>query len=305
MITDRIVKRFMSFSVALAAPLTLFAQIYKDPNVSVEKRVSDLLSRMTLEEKVWQLNQAGFGNNRNINNIGEKLKHIPPQIGSLIYTDEDVTLRNAMQRKAMEESRLGIPILFGYDVIHGYRTVYPISLGQACSWNTDLAREASAVAAYEAEAGGIYWTFSPMIDVARDPRWGRVSEGYGEDPYANARFAVAAVEGYQGNDLSADGNIASCLKHYIGYGASTGGRDYSCTDISDQALWDTYMPPYRAGVEAGAATVMSSFNDINGVPSTANSFLLTDVLRNTLGFGGSCRCQCKSFQCRSRHGYGR
>ena len=286
MITDRIVKRFMSFSVALAVPLTIFAQIYKDPNVSVEKRVSDLLSRMTLEEKVWQLNQAGFGNNRNINNTGEKLKHIPPQIGSLIYTDEDVALRNAMQRKAMEESRLGIPILFGYDVIHGYRTVYPISLGQACSWNTDLAREASAVAAYEAEAGGIDWTFSPMIDVARDPRWGRVSEGYGEDPYANARFAVAAVEGYQGNDLSADGNIASCLKHYIGYGASTGGRDYSCTDISDQALWDTYMPPYRAGVEAGAATVMSSFNDINGVPSTANSFLLTDVLRNTLGFGG-------------------
>ena len=125
-----------------------------------------------------------------------------------------------------------------------------------------------------------------MIDVARDPRWGRVSEGYGEDPYANARFAVVAIEGYQGNDLSADGNIASCLKHYIGYGASMGGRDYSCTDISDQALWDTYMPPYRAGVEAGAATVMSSFNDINGVPSTANSFLLTDVLRNTLGFGG-------------------
>ncbi|MDE5682806.1 MAG: glycoside hydrolase family 3 C-terminal domain-containing protein, partial [Muribaculaceae bacterium] len=273
-------------TILAVMPAAGFAQLYKNPDAPVAERVADLMSRMTLDEKIWQISQAGFGNNRNINNIGEKLKHIPPQIGSLIYTDDDVTLRNAMQRKAVEESRLGIPILFGYDVIHGYRTVYPISLAQACSWNTDLAREASQVAAGEAEAGGIDWTFSPMIDVARDPRWGRVAEGYGEDPYTNSRFAVETVRGYQGDDLAKPGNIAACLKHYIGYGVSTAGRDYSCTDISHQALWDTYMPPYRAGVDAGAATVMSSFNDVSGVPSTASHFLLTDVLRDRLGFGG-------------------
>lgn len=266
--------------------LPMVAQIYKDAGAPLEVRVSDLLARMTTEEKIWQLNQAGFGNNRNINNIGEKLKHIPSQIGSLIYTDDDLTLRNAMQRKAMEESRLGIPIIFGYDVIHGFRTVYPISLAQACSWNPELAGEAARMAAREATSSGIDWTFSPMIDVARDPRWGRVAEGYGEDPYVNSVFSAATVRAYQGDSLADEGSIAACLKHYIGYGASTGGRDYSCTEISDQALWDTYMPPYRAGVEAGAATVMSSFNDINGVPSTANRFLLTDVLRKRLGFGG-------------------
>lgn len=253
---------------------------YRNAQAPIEKRVKDLVSRMTLEEKIWQLNQAGFGNNRNINNVGEKLKNIPAEIGSLIYTDHDVTLRNAMQKKAMEESRLGIPILFGYDVIHGFRTIYPISLAQACSWNPELAKQASGVAAREASSSGIDWTFSPMIDIARDPRWGRVAEGYGEDPYTNAVFTVAAVEGYQGEDLSQKGNIAACLKHYIGYGASVGGRDYSYTEISDQTLWDTYMPPYEAGVKAGVATVMSAFNDINGTPATANHHLLTEILKN-------------------------
>ena len=276
----------LAISACLFASPVLLGQTYRDASAPVEDRVSDLISRMTLEEKVWQLNQAGFGNNRNINNIGEKLTHIPAEIGSLIYTDDDVTLRNAMQRKAVEDSRLGIPILFGYDVIHGFRTVYPISLAQACSWNPDLAREASRVAAREASGAGIDWTFSPMIDVARDPRWGRVAEGYGEDPYTNAIFAVGAVKGYQGDNLADEGTVAACLKHYIGYGASEGGRDYSCTDISDQAMWDTYMPPYQAGVKAGAATVMSSFNDINGIPATANRFLLTDVLKQRWNFDG-------------------
>lgn len=283
---NRLTKSAILATLLALMPAPGFAQLYKNADAPVADRVADLMSRMTVEEKIWQLNQAGFGNNKNINNIGEKLKHIPPQIGSLIYTDDDVSLRNAMQRKAMEESRLGIPILFGYDVIHGYRTVYPISLAQACSWNTELAEAMSSVAAREAKSGGIDWTFSPMIDVARDPRWGRVAEGYGEDPYTNARFAIAAVKGYQGDTLSGEGNIAACLKHYIGYGASTGGRDYSCTEISDQALWDTYIPPYQAGVNAGAATVMSSFNDINGVPSTASRFLQTDILRGRLGFDG-------------------
>ena len=179
----------------------------------------------------------------------------------------------------MEESRLGIPIIFGYDVIHGFRTVYPISLAQACSWNLNLVEDACAVAAQEARMSGVDWTFSPMIDVARDGRWGRVAEGYGEDPYTNAAFGVASIKGYQGEDMSDSKRVASCLKHYIGYGASEAGRDYVYSEISNQTLWDTYIPPYEAGVKAGAATLMSSFNDISGVPGSANYYTLTDILK--------------------------
>lgn len=254
--------------------------IYKNPKAPIEKRVKDLVSRMTLEEKVYQLNQYGLGSNNNVNNVGEVVKNVPSEIGSLIYTNDNAALRNGMQKKAVEESRLGIPILFGFDVIHGFRTIYPISLAQACSWNPELAKRACEVAAGEAYQSGVNWTFSPMIDVARDPRWGRVAEGYGEDSYTNAVFATASVKGYQGDDLAKEGNIAACLKHYVGYGASEGGRDYSFTEISNQTLWSTYMPPYEAGVKAGVATVMSSFNDISGVPGTANHHLLTEVLKN-------------------------
>ena len=156
-----------------------------------------------------------------------------------------------MQKKAMEESRLGIPILFGHDVIHGYRTIFPIPLAQACSWNPELARLSCEVSAREAASSGVDWTFSPMVDVARDPRWGRVMEGYGEDVYTNSVFCEAAVRGYQGDDLSDPNSIAACLKHYVGYGASEAGRDYVPTEISDQTLWDTYLPPFEAGVKAG------------------------------------------------------
>ena len=180
----------------------------------------------------------------------------------------------------MEESRLGIPILFGYDVIHGFRTIYPISLGQACSWNPQLVEQACAVAAQEARMSGVDWTFSPMIDVARDGRWGRVAEGYGEDPYTNAVFGVASIKGYQGEDMSDSKRVAACLKHYIGYGASEAGRDYVYTEISNQTLWDTYIPPYEAGVKAGAATLMSSFNDISGTPGSANHYTMTEILKN-------------------------
>ena len=253
--------------------------VYKDATQPIEKRVDDLVSRMTLEEKVMQLNQYTLGRNDNVNNVGEEVKNIPAGLGSVIYFSSNPDLRNQVQRKAMEESRLGIPLIFGYDVIHGYRTVYPISLGQACSWNPELVKQACAVAAQESRMSGVDWTFSPMIDVARDGRWGRVSEGYGEDPYTNAVFCVASVQGYQGNDMSSPKNVAACLKHYIGYGASEGGRDYVYTEISKQTLWDTYMPPYEAGVKAGAATLMSSFNDISGTPGTANHYILTEVLK--------------------------
>ena len=225
---------------------------------------------MTLEEKVMQLNQYTLGRNDNANNVADPVDKIPAEIGSLIYFDTSPGLRNRLQKKAIEQSRLGIPVLFGYDVIHGFRTTYPISLAQACSWNPALVKQAAEVAAQEARMSGVEWTFSPMIDVARDGRWGRVSEGYGEEPYASAVYGVAAVEGYQGDNLADSRRVAACLKHFVGYGASEAGRDYVYTEISRQTLWDTYMPPYQAGIEAGAATVMSCFNDISGTPGTAN-----------------------------------
>ena len=260
--------------------------VYKDAKAPIEKRVDDLLSRMTLEEKVMQLNQYTLGRNNNVNNIGEEVKKVPAEIGSLIYFETNPGLRNNMQRKAMEESRLGIPIIFGYDAIHGFRTVYPISLAQACSWNPDLVEQACAVSAQEARMSGVDWTFSPMIDVVRDPRWGRVAEGYGEDPYTNGVFGAVSVRGYQGDNLSAENRVAACLKHFVGYGASEAGRDYVYTEISRQTLWDTYLLPYEMGVKAGAATLMSSFNDISGVPGSANPYAMTEILKNRWGHDG-------------------
>ena len=260
--------------------------LYKDAKAPIEKRIDDLISRMTLEEKILQLNQYTLGRNNNVNNVGEEVKKVPSEIGSLIYFDINPELRNSMQKKAMEESRLGIPIIFGYDAIHGFRTIYPISLGQACSWNPGLVEQACAVSAQEARMSGVDWTFSPMIDVARDPRWGRVAEGYGEDPYTNGVFAAASVRGYQGDDMSAENRMAACLKHYVGYGASEAGRDYVYTEISAQTLWDTYLLPYEMGVKAGAATLMSSFNDISGVPGSANPYIMTEILKKRWGHDG-------------------
>ena len=269
--------------LSLLMPILLVAQkstpIYKNKNAPVEKRIDDLLKRMTLKEKILQTNQGTHGNNANENNIEYIQKGVRAEIGSLIYRSISPVHRNQIMRKAMEESRLGIPILMGFDVIHGYRTVYPIPLAQACSWNPDLVTKACAVAAKEAKLSGVDWTFSPMVDVARDPRWGRVAEGYGEDPYANSVFCVASVNGYQGKNLSDPFSIAACLKHYIGYSLSEGGRDYHSSDVSAQTLWETFMPPFHAGVKAGAATLMSAFNDISGVPASANHYTLTEILK--------------------------
>lgn len=260
--------------------------LYKDAKAPIEERIEDLLSRMTLKEKVMQLNQYTLGRNNIENNKGEEVKDISAEIGSLIYFPTDPELRNRMQRHAMKDSRLGIPILFGYDAIHGFRTIFPIPLGQACSWNAELVEKACRVSAQECRMSGVDWTFSPMIDVSRDPRWGRVAEGYGEDPYANGVFAKASVKGYQGANLANGMSVAACLKHYVGYGASEAGRDYVYTEISRQTLWDTYLPPYKMGVDAGAATIMSSFNDISGVPGSANHYTLTEVLRNKWNYKG-------------------
>jgi beta-glucosidase len=266
------------------ANMALFAQktqpLYKSSSAPVEERVEDLLKLMTLEEKVFQMNQWTYGANTNVNNIEAKMNEIRPDVGSLLYRGTDPYYRNQIQRKAMEETRLGIPIIFAFDVIHGYRTIFPIPLAQACSWNPGLVKQSCAIAAKESKLTGIDWTFSPMIDVARDLRWGRVAEAYGEDPYANSIFCVAAVNGYQGKKLSDTYSIAACLKHYVGYSLSEGGRDYQYTDVSAQTLWETFLPPFEAGIKAGAATVMSGFNDITGIPATANYYTLTEILKN-------------------------
>jgi len=255
---------------------------YKDPAFPVEKRIAALVKQMTLEEKILQLTQLTIGDNDNVNNVGQGKNEFNPAIGSFIYSPEEPSKRNTAQKAAIEQTRLGIPILMGYDVIHGFRTVYPIPLAQACSWNPELTRQASEVAAREARAAGVDWTFSPMIDIARDGRWGRIAEGYGEDPYTASVFTVAAVRGYQGDDpydMAALNKIAACLKHYVGYGRSEGGRDYTRAELSRQSLWDTYLPPYEAGVKAGAATLMSAFNDISGIPASANYYTLTEILK--------------------------
>ncbi|WDF45953.1 glycoside hydrolase family 3 N-terminal domain-containing protein [Chryseobacterium sp. KACC 21268] len=253
--------------------------LYKNKDAPVEKRIDDLISQMTLEEKIMQMNQWTYGKNANPNNIGEQMKAVKPEIGSLLYRSTNPEYRNQIQKKAVNETRLGIPIIFGFDAIHGYKTIFPIPLAQACSWNTDLVKRSSAITAKESWLSGLDWTFSPMVDVARDARWGRISEGYGEDTYANSAFGVAAIQGYQGTDLKDKYTIAASLKHYIGYSMSEGGRDYHYSDVSQQTLWETFLPPFEAGIKAGAATVMSGFNDISGVPASANHYTLTEILK--------------------------
>ena len=262
------------------------APLYKNQDAPIEKRVEDLLSRMTLEEKVLQMTQSYMERNDNENNVADQLAKVPNEIGSMINYGWDSRVANALQKRAIEETRLGIPILFGYDAIHGFRTNFAIPLAQGASFNRELVYEAAQITAQEAYIGGINWSFSPMVDVARDARWGRVMEGYGEDPYLTSEMAVATVKAYQGDDPSAPGHIAACLKHYTGYSAAVGGRDYTAVEISDQSLWDTYLPPYEAGINAGAMTVMSAFQTLNGVPASASKYLMTDLFREKFASDG-------------------
>lgn len=255
---------------------------YRQAAPPTEQRVADLLARMTLDEKIDQLHQSGVGDT-NPNNLQNRSDEFRPTYGSFILNGPpDLALRNELQRRAVSESRLGIPAIFGADVIHGYRTIAPIPLAQACAWDASLVRRAAALAATEAHAQGVDWTFAPMVDHCVDPRWGRVAETFGESPYASSVFAVAAVEGFQNGATP----VAACLKHYVGYGASEGGRDYSSTEIAPQRLWEMHLPPFEAAVRAGAKSVMSAFNDLNGVPTSANHYTLTEVLRDRWGFKG-------------------
>ncbi len=264
--------------------------LYKDPSAPVDKRVEDLLGRMTFEEKILQLSQFFIGDNDNANNLGGEKESVPAEIGSVICASDGNAEAWDLQRRALEETRLGIPVLFGYDVIHGYRTIFPIPLAQASSFNPEMSSRAAEVASLEATAAGVRWTFSPMVDIARDPRWGRIAEGYGEDPYLASQFSAATVRGYQGDELSDPSRMASCLKHYVAYGASEAGRDYVYSEVSRQTLWDTYLPSFKAGVDAGCPTAMSSFNDISGIPSTANHYTLTEILKEKWGLDGFVVC---------------
>jgi len=251
------------------------------------ERVRDLLGKMTPEEKIAQLHQCGVGD-ANPNNISLKGDTLRPEYGSFILNgaEADLETRNALQKRCLTESRLGIPALFASDVIHGYRVITPIPLAQACSWNPELVRQGAAMAASMARAQGVDLTFAPMIDFCVDPRWGRIAESFGESPYALRLFCQASVLGYQGEKPGRPGTIAACLKHFVGYGASEGGRDYSATDISPQRLWEYHLPAFEAGVRAGARSVMSAFNDLNGVPASANTYTLSEVLRKRWGFDG-------------------
>jgi len=251
-------------------------------NAGVEARIQKLLDSTTLEEKLGQLQQLGGPVEGSPELVDLAAKG---RLGSTLNVRGGKNV-NAIQRAAMERSRLKIPLLFGFDVIHGYRTVFPIPLAMASSWDPDVVEKASRFAAQEAALDGLRWTFSPMLDIARDPRWGRVAEGAGEDPFLGAAMARAYVRGYQGADPSAPGSLAACAKHWVGYGAAEAGRDYSTTEISERTLREIYFPPFKAAVDAGALTFMSAFNDLDGVPSSANRFTLTDVLRGEWGFAG-------------------
>jgi beta-glucosidase len=249
--------------------------------------IDQLMGKMTMEEKLGQLNLPASGDiitgAGSSNDIGKKIKD--GQVGGLFNIKGVAKIRD-VQKIAVEQSRLKIPLIFGMDVIHGYQTVFPIPLGLSCSWDMSLIEKSARLAAQEASADGICWTFSPMVDIARDPRWGRMSEGSGEDPFLGSHIARAMVRGYQGDDLRKNNTIMACVKHFALYGAGEAGRDYNTVDMSRIRMYNEYLPPYKAAVDAGAGSVMSSFNEIDGIPASANRWLMTELLRNQWGFNG-------------------
>jgi beta-glucosidase len=265
---------------ALLSPIqSIFAQ--QADNATVEQRVEQLIKKMTLKEKIGQLNQ--ISSSGNINEMGAQVR---AGMISSILNEIDVNRVNQLQRIAVKESRLGIPLLIARDVIHGFKTIFPIPLGQAASFDTEVVKRGARIAAVESAACGIRWTFAPMIDIARDPRWGRIAESCGEDTYLTSVMGRAMIEGFQGDKLSDASSIAACPKHFVGYGAAEGGRDYNSTYIPERRLRNVYLPPFEEAVKAGAATFMSSFNANDGVPSTGNKFILRDILRNEWNFNG-------------------
>lgn len=276
-------------------PLLLFATIFSysqkgKANKTIESKevfVTNLMAKMTVDEKIGQLNMPTSGDivtgQSYSSNVARDIEQ--GNVGGL-FNIKSVQKIKKVQRIAVEKTRLKIPLLFGMDVIHGYETTFPIPLALSCTWDMNLIKRSAQIAAQEASADGINWTFSPMVDISRDPRWGRVSEGSGEDPYLGSQIAKAMVTGYQGTNLAKNNTILSCVKHFALYGASEAGRDYNTVDMSRIRMYNDYFPPYKAAIDAGVASVMASFNEVDGIPATANKWLMTEVLRNQWGFKG-------------------
>lgn len=283
----RIYNNFI-LSFLLITSVTLAQKKSVKPSIAPKEIfVAELLAKMTLEEKIGQLNLPTSGDittgQANSSNIAKKIEE--GKVGGL-FNIKSVQKIKEVQKIAVERSRLKIPLLFGMDVIHGYETTFPIPLGLSCTWDMNLIKRSAQIAAQEASADGINWTFSPMVDISRDPRWGRISEGSGEDPYLGSQIAKAMVSGYQGDDLMKNNTILSCVKHFALYGAPEAGRDYNTVDMSKIRMYNDYLPPYKAAIDAGTASVMASFNEIDGIPATGNKWLLTDLLRKDWGFKG-------------------
>ncbi|HZH96965.1 MAG TPA: beta-glucosidase BglX [Flavisolibacter sp.] len=275
----------IALSIIILSAFKSFSQTTANPKMNAF--ITNLMASMTVDEKIGQLNLPGAGDivtgQASSSDIAQKIKD--GKVGGL-FNIKGVEKIWAVQKIAVENSRLKIPLLFGMDVIHGYETVFPIPLGISCTWDMVAIERSARIAAIEASADGIGWTFSPMVDISRDPRWGRISEGNGEDPYLGSQIAKAMVRGYQGTDLSQPTNILACVKHYALYGAAEAGRDYNTTDMSRVRMYNEYFPPYKAAVDAGVGSVMASFNEVDGIPATGNKWLMTEVLRRQWGFGG-------------------
>ena len=278
------------FTIILSALLLFqvnYTRAQKAADPKMNQFISTLMSKMTMDEKIGQLNLSGAGDvttgETTSSDIHQKIRE--GKVGGLLNI-KSVSKISAVQKIAVEESRLKIPLLFGMDVIHGYQTIFPIPLGLSCSWDLTLIEQSARIAAQEASADGLCWTFAPMVDISRDPRWGRMSEGSGEDPYLGSQIARAMVKGFQGDDLRKNNTIMACVKHFALYGAVEAGRDYNTTDMSRLRMYNEYFPPYKAAVDAGAGSAMASFNEVDGLPATANKWLMTDVLRKQWGFRG-------------------
>jgi beta-glucosidase len=278
-------QRFLAiFTIVIPLLLVLPFNATSQRPPNVERKINALLARMTREEKLGQLQQLDGEANGNYRSEHRDLVR-KGSLGSTLNV-RGAQRTNELQRVAVEESRLKIPVLYGFDVIHGYRTIFPVPLGEASSWDPAVAERSASIAAAEARAAGVHWTFAPMVDISRDARWGRIVEGAGEDPYLGSIMARARVRGFQGRDYSAPDKVLACAKHWVAYGAAEGGRDYNTTDMSETTLREVYFPPFKAAVDEGVGTFMSAFNDLNGVPASANPFTLTKVLRGEWKFDG-------------------
>lgn len=293
----------LGLSVGLRAPAHVFARSTVAGDATgdgqAESFVDDLLKKMTLEEKIGQMSQVAL-NTPDRETRDERV--LKGEAGSFLFVTDPKEI-NRLQHLAVEKGRLHIPLIFGFDVIHGFRTIYPVPIAMAASWDPAAVEKAQSMAAREASSVGVNWTFAPMVDIARDPRWGRIMEGAGEDPYLGSRMAEAQVKGFQGEKIGSPDHILACVKHFAGYGAAEGGRDYDSVNLSDEQLWNVYLPPYHAAVKAGAGSLMSAYMDLNGVPATGNRWLLHDVLREKWGFKGFVVSDWESVKNLTTHGF--